>query len=126
MTRILLLSGAALTAGLLAATQPAAARTVPDTLTAAQAPAAAAGLILARHGGDDGAGHEHQGRGHEKGDDYRGRGHEKGDDNGGHHAASQTTPETVIARRGGDDGKGHDRGDDRGRGRGRDDGPNHG
>ena len=124
MTRILLLSGAALTAGLLAATQPVAARTVADVPIAAQTPAPAPALIVARQGADDGAGHEHQGRGNEKGDDHRGRGNEKGDDHdGGHHAASQSAPLTVIARHGGDDGKDHDRGD---RGRGKDDKPNHG
>ena len=107
MTRILLLSGAALTAGLLAATQPAAARIVADAPVTAQTPASAPALILARHGADDGAGHEHQGRGNEKGDDHRGRGNEKGDDHGGgHHADSQPAPVTVIARHGSDDGKG--------------------
>ena len=98
---------------------------MPDAPITAQTPASAPGLIVARRG-DDRAGHEHQGRGNEKGDDHRGRGNEKGDDHGGgHHAASQSAPFTVIARHGGNDGKGDDRGG-RDRGRGRDDGPNHG
>jgi hypothetical protein len=75
-------------------------------------------IVVAKHGADDGAGHD---RG-----DNRGRG--RGKDDGPHHAwqVPAGSDGMLLARNGADDGAGHDRNDNRGRGRGKDDGPHHG